>query len=230
VGCSNVVAHSVACSLSARGSAPISDRTLDIIRRSIPLIDVVGAVVSLRRAGRRLIGLCPFHSERHPSFGIDPERNLWFCFGCGAGGDAITFIQRLEGCDFRKAVGILAARFGISIQPGTVDRSRLALREELRGIDERIKEILRRERIRCADELERLREICRRSDLDSLPADVHNRLRRADARYVLVALQRQEDTEEFLAASPAEQEKRIDEALNDGYVRSGTFHREVPCQ
>jgi hypothetical protein len=211
VGCSNVVAHSVACSLSARGSAPISDRTLDIIRRSIPLIDVVGAVVSLRRAGRRLIGLCPFHSERHPSFGIDPERNLWFCFGCGAGGDAITFIQRLEGCDFRKAVGILAARFGISIQPGTVDRSR-------------------RERIRCADELERLREICRRSDLDSLPADVHNRLRRADARYVLVALQRQEDTEEFLAASPAEQEKRIDEALNDGYVRSGTFHREVPCQ
>ena len=230
MGSSNVVAHSVTCSLSALGSAPISDRTLDIIRRSIPLIDVAGAVVSLRRAGRRLIGLCPFHSEKNPSFGIDPEKNLWFCFGCGAGGDVIAFVMKLEGCDFRKAVGILSARFGISIQPGTVDRSRLALREELRAIEGRIQEILRREEIRAGNELARLREIVRTHSLENMPCGVYDELRRADVRYLLIVLTNEEDRLRFLTSSPAEQNKRIDEALDDGYVRSGTFHREVPCQ
>jgi hypothetical protein len=225
VGTTNNVSHSVTYSPPALGSGLISDATIEAVH-SIPLIDIVGAVVSLRRAGKRFIGLCPFHSEKHASFGIDPEKNLWHCFGCGAGGDTVAFIQRLEGCDFRKAVSILAARAGISIEHGTVDRSRLAMRAELRAIDERIKKILNQEQVRCADELGRLREISRTSNLDSLPADVYTKLRRADVRYVLLALQPQEEIEKFLSLSPAEQDDRIDQVLEDSYLSSW----EVPLQ
>ena len=62
----------------------------------------------LRRSGRQLVGLCPLHSERHPSFYIHPEKQIFYCFGCGAGGDLFAFVMRVTGCDFRGALQTVA--------------------------------------------------------------------------------------------------------------------------
>ena len=76
---------------------------------------VVGAYVSLKRAGSNLKGLCPFHSEKSPSFTVYPNDNSFYCFGCGAGGDVITFIKKKENLDYPDAVEFLADRAGITI-------------------------------------------------------------------------------------------------------------------
>ena len=63
---------------------------------------------SIERAGRRFVGLCPFHSENSPSFSVNPEMGLYYCFGCQESGDAITFVRKLDGLDFPEAVDHLA--------------------------------------------------------------------------------------------------------------------------
>ena len=69
---------------------------------------VVSPYVRLKRRGRNLIGLCPFHGEKTPSFTLYPENNSFYCFGCGVGGNAITFIQKIENLDYVDAVKLLA--------------------------------------------------------------------------------------------------------------------------
>ncbi len=224
---SNVLAHLATSSPLARGPRPVSEATLQAIRL-IPLMDIAGAVVQLRRVGRRLVGLCPFHSERHPSFGIDVEKNLWFCHGCQAGGDIINFIERLEGCDFREAIQTLAARAGISVEHGTVDRRKLAWSAELHKIDARIQRLLLREEIWLGNELARLRQIISTSTLDTLPCGIFDRLRRMDAQFVLGVMAIDADRVEFLISSVADQERRIDQALEDAHARSGKFYWETP--
>ena len=76
---------------------------------------LIGSYVSLKRAGSNLRGLCPFHSEKTPSFTVYPQDNSFYCFGCGAGGDAITFIRKRENLDYPDAVEFLAQRAGITI-------------------------------------------------------------------------------------------------------------------
>lgn len=76
---------------------------------------LVGSYVSLKRSGSNLFGLCPFHSERSPSFSVSPGKKMFYCFGCGAGGDAITFVMKAENLDYVDAVEFLAARAGINI-------------------------------------------------------------------------------------------------------------------
>ena len=76
---------------------------------------LIGGYVSLKRAGSNLRGLCPFHSEKSPSFTVYPADNSFYCFGCGAGGDAITFIRKRENLDYPDAVEFLAQRAGITI-------------------------------------------------------------------------------------------------------------------
>jgi DNA primase len=83
------------------------------VRRAADIVDVVSAYVSLKRSGRGLRGLCPFHSERTPSFHVMPEKQIFKCFGCGAGGDVFKFIQLREGLDFLQARELLASRAGI---------------------------------------------------------------------------------------------------------------------
>jgi DNA primase len=77
----------------------------------------VGQYVSLRKRGNDLIGLCPFHAERTPSFHVHPDRGFFKCFGCGAGGDVFTFYQRLENLTFPEALRALAARAGVELEP-----------------------------------------------------------------------------------------------------------------
>lgn len=77
--------------------------------------DVASEYVSLKRRGRNLVGLCPFHSEKTPSFNVYTESNSYYCFGCGAGGDVINFIMRIENLDYMEAVRLLAQRAGIEV-------------------------------------------------------------------------------------------------------------------
>ena len=77
--------------------------------------DVIGSYVNLKRAGSNMQGLCPFHSEKTPSFTVFSRSNSFYCFGCGAGGDAISFIMRAENLDYPSAVEFLASRVGVTI-------------------------------------------------------------------------------------------------------------------
>ena len=93
----------------------ISKETIDQVLMRNDIETLIGSYVSLKRAGSNLKGLCPFHSEKTPSFTVYPQDNSFYCFGCGAGGDAITFIRKRENLDYPDAVEFLANRAGITI-------------------------------------------------------------------------------------------------------------------
>ncbi|MDA8393334.1 MAG: DNA primase [Actinomycetota bacterium] len=95
---------------------PIPDEDVAAVRAATDLAALVGEHVGLRPQGRRLVGLCPFHSERTPSFGVNPDAGFYHCFGCGASGDAITFLRATQGVDFVEAVEMLAMRAGVKIR------------------------------------------------------------------------------------------------------------------
>ncbi len=90
----------------------------EIIRRN-DIEDVVGSYVTLKRAGSNRNGLCPFHSEKTPSFTVFPATSSFYCFGCGAGGNVITFIQKIENLDYVGAVEFLGARVGVTVPHDT---------------------------------------------------------------------------------------------------------------
>ncbi len=94
----------------------IRDADIAELRERARIDDVVGEYVSLRNAGGgSLKGLCPFHDERSPSFHVTPARGLWYCFGCGEGGDVISFLERIEHVSFAEAVERLAERTGVQL-------------------------------------------------------------------------------------------------------------------
>ncbi len=93
--------------------AGIPDDKVQEVRDRVDIVDLIGRYVELRRQGRNYKGLCPFHSERSPSFNVNPARKGYKCFGCGLGGDAIRFIMELEGKSFPEAVGKLADMYGV---------------------------------------------------------------------------------------------------------------------
>ncbi len=87
------------------------------VRDAVDFVELVSARTELRRAGQsRYEGLCPFHDERTPSFGIDPVQKVYYCFGCQAAGDVFTFVQETEGVDFRDALELLAERTGVELE------------------------------------------------------------------------------------------------------------------
>lgn len=97
-----------------RVSQEIADR-LDIV-------DIVAETVKLTRKGNRYWGLCPFHAEKTPSFSVTPERNMFYCFGCHAGGDIFSFVMKRDGLDFKEALEMLAARAGIKLVSTSASR------------------------------------------------------------------------------------------------------------
>ena len=86
------------------------------IKERLGIQDIVAPYVKLTRAGKSLRGLCPFHKEKTPSFHVSPERGSWHCFGCGLGGDGFSFIEKIEGVDFKGALKILAEKAGVTIE------------------------------------------------------------------------------------------------------------------
>ena len=91
------------------------------VRARSDLLGIVGAHLRLRKVGRRFVGLCPFHTDSKPSFYVDPEKGIFHCFGCGAGGDLFNFVMRIENVDFPTALSILARRAGIPEPEGKRD-------------------------------------------------------------------------------------------------------------
>ncbi len=91
----------------------IGDDKIEEIRSRSDIVEVIGAHVRLKRAGRNFVGLCPFHNEKTPSFSVNPERGFFHCFGCGAGGTVFNFLMRMEGLSFPEALRALAERYGI---------------------------------------------------------------------------------------------------------------------
>ena len=87
------------------------------VRDAVDMVDLVSSRTELRRAGaNRMTGLCPFHDERTPSFGINPVEKVYYCFGCQASGDAFTFVMETEGVDFKGALELLADRFNVALE------------------------------------------------------------------------------------------------------------------
>ena len=82
----------------------IPDEDVAKVRGATDIETLIGEHTALKPSGRRLVGLCPFHSEKSPSFSVNREEGLYYCFGCQASGDVISFVRRIEGCDFVEAV------------------------------------------------------------------------------------------------------------------------------
>jgi len=105
-------------------AAAITPEVVQSVRDVVDVIDVASAATQLKKAGKRYQGLCPFHKEKTPSFSVDPSSGLYYCFGCGAGGDAIKLHMELTGDDFPAAIEALARRYGIALAEGPGRRER----------------------------------------------------------------------------------------------------------
>ena len=90
-----------------------SDEILNEIRESNDIVEVISQYVHLKRSGKNYFGLCPFHNEKSPSFSVSPDKQIFHCFGCGVGGNVITFISKIEGYNFKEAIESLAERANI---------------------------------------------------------------------------------------------------------------------
>ncbi|HYF27985.1 MAG TPA: CHC2 zinc finger domain-containing protein, partial [Baekduia sp.] len=118
-----------------------TDDSLARVRDAVDIVDLIGTRTELRRSGPGTFkGLCPFHDERSPSFSVDQGKGFYHCFGCGVGGDAITFVRELEGLDFPAALEWLAGRYGVELEVADEDPAAA----ERRRRRERLLELLER--------------------------------------------------------------------------------------
>lgn len=101
----------------------LSESFLQELKYKTDITDIVSSYVSLKKRGSTLVGLCPFHNEKTPSFTVYPETQSFYCFGCGAGGDAVTFIKKIENLDYIDAVKMLAQRAGLQMPADGFDDS-----------------------------------------------------------------------------------------------------------
>ena len=109
----------------------INERFIQELQDKVDIESVISSSISLKRRGKNLVGLCPFHNEKTPSFTVYPENNSFYCFGCGAGGDVISFVRRMENLDYIEAVKAVAQMAGVSMPEDgyddTLSKQRLRL-------------------------------------------------------------------------------------------------------
>ncbi|MDA8430094.1 MAG: DNA primase [Geobacteraceae bacterium] len=115
------------------------DKVREVAER-LSIVEVVSEYVQLRRAGANYTGLCPFHAEKTPSFNVNPAREIFHCFGCGAGGNAFSFIMRIEGLSFPEAVKLMARRTGVEIEERQLSQAEKQAQDE-RQTFQRINEL-----------------------------------------------------------------------------------------
>lgn len=108
-----------------------SDEIIDEVRQTNDIVDIISQYVRLKRSGRNFFGLCPFHNEKSPSFSVSPDKQIFHCFGCGAGGNVFTFLTKIEGINFVEAVQMLAERSNIQLP--TLENSGDSARELLKA-------------------------------------------------------------------------------------------------
>lgn len=126
----------------------IPSETLEAILSRVNAVDVVGRYVQLKRQGREMVGLCPFHSERTGSFSVNPEKGAWYCHGCGEGGTIFRFLEKIEGLSFPQAVKKLGDEVGVVVaadeRRDPAAERRDALRELLERTTQYYAELLHR--------------------------------------------------------------------------------------
>lgn len=108
-----------------------SDEILDEVRSTNDIVEVISQYVHLKRSGRNYFGLCPFHNEKSPSFSVSPDKQIFHCFGCGVGGNVISFISKIEGIGFKEAIENLAERANIKLP--TIENNVDSKKEELKS-------------------------------------------------------------------------------------------------
>jgi DNA primase len=94
---------------------PIPEEFLDSVRSGVDIVELISEYVPLKRSGQNYMGLCPFHREKTPSFSVSPAKQIFYCFGCGAGGNVFSFLMKMENLPFLEAVEILADRLGLDV-------------------------------------------------------------------------------------------------------------------
>jgi DNA primase len=99
----------------------IAEEKINEIRQSVDIVEVIGEYVQLKKQGRNYFGLCPFHGENSPSFSVSPDKQIFHCFGCGAGGNVFSFLMDLEGLSFVETAGRLAERANIELPIDTAN-------------------------------------------------------------------------------------------------------------
>ncbi len=114
-----------------------SEELIDDIKNSNDIVDIISQYVILKRSGRNFFGLCPFHKEKTPSFSVSPDKQIFHCFGCGAGGNVIHFTSKIENVDFKESLEILAERAGITLPTidGGIDSKKQLLKEKVYEIN-----------------------------------------------------------------------------------------------
>ncbi len=110
---------------------PSYDSTLEEIKSRIDIVDLISDYVSLKKAGQNWKGLCPFHTEKTPSFTVSPAKQIYHCFGCGNGGDIFTFLVRSESLSFPEALNMLAKRAGVTLKERPADTVKAGEKETL---------------------------------------------------------------------------------------------------
>ncbi len=116
--------------------ALISPDSLERVKQTADIVEVISAHTDLRRQGARWVGLCPFHEERTPSFSVDAQEKLYHCFGCGVGGDVIKFVEEKDGLGFADAVELLADRYGVELEREQEDPRAEARRQQRRRLEQ----------------------------------------------------------------------------------------------
>jgi DNA primase len=116
----------------------IPEDKISEIKNATDIVDIVSEVVLLKKAGKNHIGLCPFHSEKTPSFTVSPDKQIFYCFGCGTGGNVFSFVMKQEGLSFPEAARRLAKRYGIDIPDralSTEQKKKISEKESLLDIN-----------------------------------------------------------------------------------------------
>jgi DNA primase len=116
--------------------ARIADDSVRQVREVVDIVEVISAHTDLKRQGSQMMGLCPFHEERSPSFSVDPQDKLYHCFGCGVAGDVFNFVMEKDGLGFVEAVEMLADRYGVELEREREDPRAEARRARQRRLEQ----------------------------------------------------------------------------------------------
>jgi len=118
----------------------IPEEKINEIKNAADIVDLISESVVLKKAGRNQIGLCPFHSEKTPSFTVSYEKQIYYCFGCGSGGNVFAFLMKKEGYSFPEAVKYLAGKYGVNIPDGAItpeQKQKISEKENILSVNKR---------------------------------------------------------------------------------------------
>ena len=121
--------------------AKITEQSIEKIRSTADIYEIVSSYVELKKRGRNFFGLCPVHNEKTHSFSVNPEKQIYKCFGCGIGGSSIDFIMEIEKLDFVEAIRYLAEQYSIEIETSGPTNKERDIRSELYEINRHTSEL-----------------------------------------------------------------------------------------